>query len=85
MANTRKNKQDVHTHQLKFNISEDVYARMQADKDQGYWADKFDSEFATYLIWLGSNVYEDEVLKIELRVGKNKKPSTEITGRVAGE
>ena len=84
MANNKK-KEDVHTHQLKFNISEDVYARMQADKSQGYWSDKFDSEFVTYLIWLGSNVYEDEVLKIELRVGKNKKPTSELESQVAGQ
>jgi len=82
----KKDKKDVHVHQLKFSISEDVYSRMQIDKEAGYWADKFDSEFATYLIWLGSNVYEAEVLKVELRIGKkNSTTSTEIEGRVAGE
>lgn len=80
----RKNNKDVHTHQLKFNISKEVYSRMQADKESGYWSDKFDSEFVTYLLWLGPNVYEDEVLKIELRVGKTKKLAAELESRAAG-
>jgi len=77
--------------QLKFNISDELYQRGMADKDLGYYADKYESEFWTYMIWLGTNCYESEIIDVELRNEKAPKISGldrrigELNSQAAGE
>ena len=81
----KKPKGETKSRQLKFHIEESVYEKCIKAKARGYFAGAYEGDFWGYLIWLGSNVYEEEVLKVELRAGKSKDVSAELSSRVAGE
>lgn len=82
----RKKKAEL-PRKLNFHISEEMYQRGLKDKAVGFYADKYESELWTYVIWLGLNCYEKEVLKIELRSTtlESAKTSTEPGRQAVGE
>lgn len=58
-------KEKNRTHQLKFNVDEDTYERGMALKEGGYYAKSYEGEFWAYILWLGANTYESEVMVSE--------------------
>lgn len=75
----KEKKEGNRTHQLKFNIDEETYERGMKLREKGYYRKSYEGEFWAYVIWLGANTYEAEVLASE----KTKHDS--ILPTVAGE
>lgn len=87
----KEKKEGNATRQLKLNIPEVLYERGMIDKAVGYYATEYKNKFWAYILWLGTNCYETEVLGVELHNKKAPKVSgidkriAELDSQVAGE
>lgn len=63
--NVKAPQDDTRTHQLKIFVEEAWYAKAIELREKGYYKGKYKGQFWSYLLWLGLNQYEKEVLPKE--------------------